>query len=113
MILQQTDIYIKACMKTWLLCESCIHAETLRFEPREILIDKCRACAHSCFTVVCRIINNTEAIEESVLVCLLNCRECWQECERLADNEDLLYCADICRFCADMVKPLLIPAHLN
>jgi hypothetical protein len=100
-------------MKTWLLCESCIHTETLEMEPRDELIQKCRACANSCFTVVCRIINNYEGLEESILICLLNCRECIEICEKNEDAEHLLHCADVCKNCAGVLKPLLIPGHLN
>jgi len=113
MILQQTDSYIKACMKTWLLCESCIHAETMSDSPRESLINKCRNCANSCFTVVCRIINYSDAVQESAFNCLLNCRECYQECEANADSEDIVHCATVCRNCAELLKSLMIPFNQN
>ena len=68
MILQQTDSYIKMCMKTWLLCESCIHIEETSYYPRKKLISNWRICAHSCFEVVCKIINNdSKEMQESAL----------------------------------------------
>ena len=113
MILQETDNYIKACMKTWLLRESCIHTETMSESPREEIVKRCRTCANACFTVVCRIINHSEALQESVFICLLHCRECIDECKKHRDSEELKYCADICGLCADILKPLLLPDNLN
>jgi len=113
MILQQTDNYIKACMKTWLLCESCILAEENSYYPREELISKCRACAHSCFAVVCRIISNNEVLQESAFICVLNCRECYDECEKYHYIDDIDYCGQVCLFCAGTLKELLLPENLN
>jgi hypothetical protein len=113
MVIQETDQYIKACMKTWMFCESCIHSENDRPDPRKELIEKCRACANSCFAVVCRIINNSEELQESVLSCFLDCRECYTECDKYAYNEDIQYCGEICLFCADTVKDLLVLVNPN
>lgn len=113
MILQQTDNYIKACMKTWLMCESCIHSETISDHPRQALVVKCRYCANACFTVVCRIINNSEVLQESAFICLLNCLECQAECSKFSDVEDIRYCGEVCRLCADIIKPLILPMYLN
>jgi hypothetical protein len=113
MILQQTDNYIKACMKTWLICEACIHAETTSGSPRESLVIKCRTCANSCFTVVCRILNNSEIMQESAFICLLNCRECFSECENYAYVDDIEYCGEVCRLCSETLKHLILPVFLN
>jgi hypothetical protein len=108
MVYQQADSYLKTCMKTWMFCEACAHSEKDSAYPRQLLIDKCRACAHSCFTVVCRLINDAELIQESVLVCLLNCRECFEECEKYNYDADIRQCGETCWFCADMLKDLLL-----
>jgi len=100
-------------MKAWLMCESCIHAESNRMDPREELIQKCRTCANSCFTVVCRILNNSEILQESAFICLLNCRECCEECDKHAYIADIEYCSEVCRLCADTLKPLILPVYLN
>ena len=114
MILQQTDNYIKACMQTWLLCESCIHAEENSFDPRESLIAKCRTCAYSCFAVVSRIVSKEEVeMQESALICLLNCRECYMECEKYNYIDDIDYCGEMCLFCADILQELAMPIYLN
>jgi hypothetical protein len=118
MILEQTDNYIKACMKAWLMCESCIHSENNKVNPRQSLIDKCRTCANSCFTVVCRILNNSEIVQESALVCVLNCRECCDECDEYShmaysNLADIEYCSEVCRLCGDVLRSLIVPVHLN
>jgi hypothetical protein len=113
MILEQTDNYIKACMKAWLMCESCIQAEANKKNPRQTLIDKCRVCANSCFTVVCRILNNSEIVQESAFICVLNCRECSDECDKYSYISDVEYCSEVCRLCADVLKSLIVPFHLN
>jgi len=113
MILEQTDNYVKACMKAWLMCESCIHAEINKTHPRQELIEKCRTCANSCFTVVCRILNNSEIVQESAFICVLNCRECCEECEKYNYVADIDYCGEVCRLCADILKSLIVPIHLN
>jgi hypothetical protein len=113
MILHQTDNYIKACMKTWLLCESCIYSETNSNSPREELITRCRDCANACFTVVCRILNNSEIVQESAFICMLYCRECQAACDKYGHIEDIYYCGQICKLCADTLKNLIVPIHLN
>jgi hypothetical protein len=113
MILQETDNYIKACMKTWMFCEACIHTEEDADKPRQLLIQKCRICASSCFSVVCRIINDSGLLQESVLNCLLNCHECFEECEKYDDIEDIQYCGEVCRSCEDSLKELLLQVNLN
>jgi hypothetical protein len=52
-------------------------------------------------------------LQESVFICLLHCRECIDECRKHREAEELQYCADICGLCADLLKPLLLPQHLN
>ena len=109
---QKTDNYIRACMKTWLLCESCILAEKTSADPREELIEKCRSCASSCFTVVCKLISSSDTTPEAVLLCMINCRECNDECQKFISN-DILFCGEICMFCAETLRSLLLPANLN
>ena len=109
---QRTDKYIRACMKTWLLCESCILAETKNAKPNENLINKFRTCASSCFAVVCRLISDSEETAEAALQCLVNCRECNEECVKYLSN-DILFCGEICLCCAETMKHLLIPSNLS
>ncbi len=113
MVIQQTDNYIKACMKTWMFCESCIHSETEKRIPKEALIQKCRSCANSCFAVVCGIINNSDIINDAALTCILNCRECQQECEKFDYNDDIQFCGEVCEFCAQTMRDLLVLVNLN
>jgi hypothetical protein len=114
MVLQQTDNYIKACIKTWMFCEACADSEKGNNHPKQFLIDKCRACAHSCFTVACQIMNNPDGVREPVLICLLNCRECFEECEKYNYNVAISHCGETCWFCAEMLKDLLFfPAGFN
>ena len=114
MILQQTDNYIKMCMKTWLLCESCIHIEEASNYPRRSLITSWRNCAHSCFVVVCKIISNEgRAMQETALSCMLDCRNCYEECEKYNNSDEIRFCGEVCRLCAETIKDLIIPIHLN
>jgi hypothetical protein len=113
MILQQTDNFIKSCMKAWLLCQSCIHTETLRAKPRQALIAKCRVCSSSCFAVVGRLISNADDIQVYAFRCLLDCRECFDECEKYANIEDIEYCGHVCMDCAYILKKLVVVSNLN
>jgi len=108
MIRQQTDIYIKACMKTWLICESCVHMESSSLTPREDVLRECRDCAQSCFALVCKLISKSDDIGENVLTSLLHCRQCMAECEKYSDVEDLEYCHNVCAVCADTLKDLAV-----
>jgi hypothetical protein len=114
MILQQTDSYIKMCMKTWLLCESCIHIEETSYCPRKTLISNWRSCAHSCFEVVCKIISNdSKEMQDSALSCMLNCRKCYEECEKYNYSDEIEFCGEVCRICGETIKDLIIPIYLN
>ena len=109
MIQQQTDIYIKACMKTWLICESCIHAEVTSTMPRVDLVRECRECAQSCFSVVCKLISQRDDLGDLILNCLLHCRQCYEECEKYAEEEDdIQYCGSVCIVCAETLKDIMV-----
>jgi len=108
MIRQQTDIYIKACMKTWLICESCVHMETTSDEPRVDLLRECRETAQSCFSLVSKLISNNQNVGDHVLSCLIHCRQCIAECEKYAHVEDIEYCGNVCAVCADALKDLAV-----
>jgi hypothetical protein len=113
MILQQTDSFIKSCMRAWLLCQSCIHIEEIKVRPKKALVSKCRVCSSSCFAVVGRLINNADDIQEYAFRGMLDCRECFEECKKYAGIEDIEYCGKICQDCADMLKNLMIISNLN
>jgi hypothetical protein len=105
-IQQQTDTYIKVCMKTWLLCESCIHAESTSPSPRYDLVSECRECAQACFAVVSRLVSQPEDMDDLVFKCLLHCRQCASECGKYKYEDDIEFCGEICCVCADTMKEL-------
>ena len=113
MILQQTDNFIKSCMKAWLLCQSCIHTEIISTRPKRTLIAKCRICSSSCFALVGRLISSADDIQEYAFRCVLDCRECFEECEKYAYIEDIQYCGEVCMDCADTLRTLVIVSNLN
>ena len=113
MILQQTDSFIKSCMKAWLLCQSCIHIETMSVRPKKMLMSKCRLCSGSCFAVVGRLISNADDIQEYAFRCVLDCMECFEECKNYPDMEDIQYCGEVCLDCAEMLKKLVVVSNLN
>ncbi len=100
-------------MKAWLLCQSCIHTETINVRPRKALIAKCSVCSSSCFAVVGRLIGNADDIQEYAFRCVLDCRECFEECKKYRDIEDIEYCGEVCLDCADLLKKLVIVSNLN
>jgi hypothetical protein len=112
MIVQQTDRYIKACMQAWLFCESCIHSEMTTPSPRQNLIKQCHDCAQACFAVVCRLVSNQTDVHQLAINCILQCRQCQQECEKY-ETDDIMYCAEVCANCADKMKDIAIPFCLN
>lgn len=113
MILQQADSFIKSCMKVWLLCHSCMHIEAISARPKKTLIAICRLCASSCFTVVGRLISNADDVQEYAFRCMLDCRECFEECRRYAGIDDIEYCGQVCLRCADMLKELVVVSNPN
>jgi hypothetical protein len=106
MIQSSTDSYIKICMKTWLLCESCIHAESNMPDPRYELISECSECAKSCFAVVSRLVSQADELGDLAINCVLHCRQCANECQKYDNETDLLICADVCSICAELIKKL-------
>ncbi len=111
MLLQQTDTYIKTCMSTWLLCEACIHNEEKKPNPENKLVIACRDCAASCLSIVSMIIANPLPPENKIFDCFLYCRECYNECKDVRE-ENVQNCGKVCDQCAEAMKELLI-FHLN
>lgn len=109
MIAHQSDPYIRACMKTWLLCESCVYVDTLTKPEKNSLLAKCRNCANACFTLVCQLISKSELIADAALNCLLSCHECYEECKKYSAEEEIGYCGEICLLCASKIKGLFVP----
>jgi hypothetical protein len=101
MILQETDGYVKICMKAWLLCEASVHAEVASPSPRTSLIKECRECAAVCFELGGLLLRDAAKIENYVFNALLHCRQCAVECARYADDEDIRFCGDVCSVCGD------------
>jgi hypothetical protein len=107
--LQTTDYYIKACMKTWILCEASVHAESLSKTPRYALLKECSECARACFAVVTRLVSNADDLGDGlVLNCLLHCRQCSDECAKYPGEEDLQFCSVVSSICADTLKDIAV-----
>jgi hypothetical protein len=109
MIVQQSDTYIKACMQAWLFCESCIHNEVSKDDPCATLIQECHQCAQSCFAVVCQLISNVEAVYDVAFNCIIHCRQCQEACEKYGYIDDIKYCGEVCAYCADKMKDIIVP----
>lgn len=106
--LQMTDHYIKACMKTWLLCEASVYAESISKTPRYDLVRECSECAQACFAVVTRLVNNAGDLGALALICLLHCRQCSSECEKYPGEEDIQFCGVVSSICADTLKDIAV-----
>jgi hypothetical protein len=94
-------------MNTWLLCEACIHSESQKLFPKEKLLEAWQSCSGSCLSLVAIFISNSLQAEKQVFDCFLSCRECYNEC-LLSQEEDILYCGNVCDKCAEMIKELLL-----
>ena len=105
---QTTDQYIKVCMKTWLLCEASVHAETTSTSPRYDLVKECSECAKACFAVVSRLVSNAGDLGNVVLNCLLHCRQCSNECSKYPGEEDIQFCGMVSTLCADTMKEITV-----
>lgn len=110
---RKADNYIRACLKAWMFCETCIRAELRYRLSGDDLMKKCRECAHACFTVVCNLINKSAGVPEAALQCILYCRECVEECEKNPNAYDNILCAETCRHCAETMRTLIVPQQLN
>lgn len=109
MIQQQiTDQYIKVCMKTWLLCEASVHAESTSKSPRYNLVKECSDCANACFAVVSKLVSDADDMGNLVLNCLLHCRQCSIECAKYPGEEDIQYCGMVSSICADALKEIAV-----
>ncbi len=106
MTLRQTDNYMRVCMKSWLLCEACVHSEKVRLWPDEKLIKICNDCAQSCIAFVAHFIKDPETAQKKVFDCYLFCRECYEECI-LHPEADIIYCGEVCDRCAETIKELM------
>ncbi len=106
--LQTTDQYIKVCMKTWLLCEASIHAESTRRSPRADLVKECSDCAKACFAVVSRLVSEAGDLGNLVLNCLLHCRQCSNACAKYKNEEDIQFCGIMSSICADTLREITV-----
>ncbi len=103
-----TDQYIKVCMKTWLLCEASVHAESTSDTPRYGLLKECNDCAKACFAVVSQLVSDTTDLGDLVLRCLLHCRQCSNECAKYPGEEDIQFCGIVSGICADTLKDITV-----
>jgi len=105
---QTTDQYIKVCMKTWLLCEASVHAESTSTSPRYNLVKECSDCAKACFAVVSKLVSDADDLGNLVLNCLLHCRQCSIECAKYAGEEDIQFCGIVSSLCADTLREITV-----
>ena len=108
MIRQQTDDYIKMCLRSWLLCESCTYAEMNSLTPRYDLITECTACAEACFTLVTKLISNADDLGDLPFNCIVHCRQCYEECQKYSEDEKIIICGEACAICAEAIKELAV-----
>ena len=112
MIQQQTNNYIKTCLKGWLFCESCANAEMNSEDPNYDLIAECNACAQACFDVAAKLLNNDHDINDLPFNCMVHCRQCIEECEKYPPTTAITACIQACRACVRVVKQIA-PFTLN
>jgi len=108
-IQQRTEPYIRVCMKTWLLCESAIHTEMKRREPRHGLIQACTECARICFSLVSQLVSDQAADDSTgpmAFDCWLSCRQCADACFPYIREEDFQLCAEACVDCSEELKDI-------
>lgn len=107
------DNYVKTCMKAWMYCEVCLHAEKENNNPKWTLINECLDCAQSCSTLVSQLISQPHDIYEYASSCLFHCRQCLAECEKYSGGEEVRNCAEACYCCSEFLKNLVFSFHLN
>lgn len=107
-----TDQYIKVCMKTWMLCEASLHAESMRINPRQSLVRECAGCAKACFALVAQLVSNAHDLDHVVLKCLLHCRQCSRECAKYPGEQDIIFCGMVSDICAETLKEIAV-SQLN
>lgn len=110
---QATDQYIKVCMKTWLLCEASVHAESEKPFPRTRLVKECADCAKACFALVSGLVSDSGYTEDLVLRCFLQCRQCTIECGNYPNEEDIQYCGLVSALCAETMHEMISARQLN
>lgn len=108
MIQQQTDNYIKICLRNWLLCESCTYAEMQSATPRHEIITECTACAETCFALVTKLISHADDLGDLPFKCIVHCRQCYDECQKYPEENDIMMCADACAYCAEAIKEIAV-----
>lgn len=114
-MIQESDYYVKNCMKAWLICEACVYMELAAGKPDEEVLNSCYGCAEACFGLMYQLISNrdTDLIDKLAFLCFLHCRHCAEVCSTYKDVEDLQYCQMACTSCSLVIKDLLIPINLN
>jgi hypothetical protein len=95
-------------MKTWLLCEASVHAESSSSSPRQSLVKECADCAKACFALVSKLVSNAGDMGDMVIKCLLHCRQCSRECAMYPGEDDIQYCGIVSNICADTLKDIAV-----
>ena len=112
MIQEQTDKYIKTCLKGWLLCESCSNAEMNSTNPNYDLVLESNACAQACFDVAAKLLSNDGDMGDLPFNCLVHCRQCVEECGKYEPTNTILACIQAYKACIRIVKEIA-PFTLN
>ena len=114
MIKQETEFYVKNCMKTWLICEACAYMEMKSEKPNQEVVFHCQCCAEICFALVCRLIANFRTeLDQFAFLCMLHCKQCAAVCKNYTEVEDLQYCSKTCGNCSTVLRKLIVPLQLN
>lgn len=114
MITRQVEIYRRASMKAWIACEACVYKEWSMAAPDMDIINECHNCAESCYELMYSLLQeDITALDQAAFSCMVQCNDCANFCETYEENEEMQYCATICRSCAILVKDLIVPLIPN
>jgi hypothetical protein len=76
--------------------------------PRYDLIAECTVCAETCFALVTKLISNSDDLGDLPFKCIIHCRQCYDECQKYPDEENIMLCGEACAFCAETIKDLTV-----
>lgn len=107
-----TSRLVLHCLKTWLICESCMLAEYAIHGKKREIYHQLKVCANASFELA-SLLTKSPVSSQQILSCLISCKTVATACGEYRHIEEFSICERACENSCKMLAKRLPVSFLN